>query len=73
MRADVSESKFSLNIKVFPETPEEMAALARFAMNVNSVPPDINLSLTDTPNLNVYMPKISPNKQDNSISSKNRK
>jgi hypothetical protein len=74
MRVSIEERNNGLELEFYPETVEDMTKLLRFANNAKREPADIFLTFgTDKPYMNVYMRKIRPSVQENSINPKRRK
>lgn len=69
MKIEFNEYKFGASVHLTPETPAEVAQLARFANNAKAEKPSISLSFsTDIPCCDIYMNKVHPTVQRNSIS-----
>lgn len=57
MKIESNDSKFHLYLKLIPETPEEVAMLARYAMNAKKKKPEIYLNLDGAPRMAIYLDK----------------
>lgn len=57
MKTEIEDSKYGLSITMTPETPEEVAILTRFTLNVNSERPQVNMNFVSKPYCNVYLLK----------------
>jgi len=74
MKVTIEERNNGLELEFYPETIEEVGTLFRFANNAKREPADIFLTFnSDKPYMNVYMRKIRPSVQQNSINPKRRK
>jgi len=67
MKTTFNENHNGLGIEIIPETPEDFAMLLRFANNAKRETPDIFLSFSSKVYMNVYMRKVRPSIQQNSI------
>lgn len=68
MKLEYFESQHGLQISMVPETPKEVAELARISLNAKAVKPEIYLNFSnETPSCNIWIKKLSPEKQTNSI------
>lgn len=70
MTITLTEGVYGCNINFTPETPEEVAKLARIAKSSKREPASINFFFSELPYLNIHMKKTDPNKQNNYISNK---
>lgn len=74
MKVSIEERNNGLELEFYPETVEDMTKLLRFSNNAKREPADIFLTFSsDKPYMSVYMRKIRPNSQVNSINPKRRK
>lgn len=72
MNFQINEGKYGTTFTITPETPEEVATLARITQNSKAEKPTIYLSFSDKPYMSLDLRKIRPNVQRNSISNKRR-
>jgi hypothetical protein len=73
MKLEYSENKWGLSIFLHPETPMEMAQLARAAKNAKAEKPLIYLNFSnDQPYLTLNLTKVDKKKQSNSLGPKDR-
>lgn len=69
MKFSINESRFCTSITLTPETPAEMAMLARATQNSKAEKPSIHLLFSnDNPYCHITMKKVNESKQVNSIS-----
>lgn len=72
MKFDLSEGKYGTTLTLTPETPEEVATLARITQNSKAEKPSMYLSFSEKPYMSLDLRKIQPSKQCNSISNKRK-
>lgn len=70
MKIEFQEGQYGSNITLTPETPQEVAKLARVAKSSKKQTPSMHFSFSGDPYLNIHFKKIDTSKQDNSISNK---
>lgn len=68
MKIQFFENENGVAIEFKPETPEEVAQLARIALNRSSEAPDIKLFLSGSPSANIWIKKVKPVAQKHCIS-----
>lgn len=69
MKITFNESKFCVSFNLIPETPAEVAKLARMAKSSKREPANISFSFSgEEPSALVYINKIQESKQNNFIS-----
>jgi len=68
MKTEIHENQFGFYIESKPETVEEVAMLARYALNCNSEKPTVYMSFSGTPSMNIALKKKKTSVQKNSIS-----
>jgi len=73
MKIQFLESGHGVNFTLYPETVEDSSQLLRFANNAKLENPEIYLSFHDKIRMEVFMSKIKPSVQQNSINPKRRK
>jgi hypothetical protein len=57
MKTEISDSDYSVDITITPETPEETAILLRLALNANSEKPNVFMSFRNKPYCSVWIKK----------------
>mgnify|MGYP003500716759 FL=1 len=68
MKIEFFENKFGASFDIIPETPAEVAMIARIANNASSEPPDVRFYFSgDVPTGVVWIKKIKESVQKNSI------
>jgi hypothetical protein len=73
MKLEYSENRWGLSIFLHPETPAEMAQLARVAKNAKAEKPLIYLNFSTSEHyLSLNINKINETKQSNSLGPKDR-
>lgn len=79
MKFEFIEGKYGTQITLIPETVEETGKLLRTAINAKSVPISIHYSFSDgdkamppEPHCNIWIGKVDPKKQFNSVSNKRK-
>jgi len=73
MKVEFSESEYGANITLTPESIFEVAQLVRFSKNARKEKPDIYMSFSShepVPYCSIWMSKVKPSVQVNSISNK---
>lgn len=71
MKIEFFENKQGIDINMEPETPAEMAQLARFAQNAKKEAPICNLYFnSDNPNMSIWLKKIDEKKQNNTLNNR---
>jgi hypothetical protein len=69
MKITFNESKFCVSFSLTPETPQEVAQIARMAQSSKREPAHISFSFSgENPTGSVYINKIAESKQSNFIS-----
>ena len=79
MKFEFIEGKHGTQILITPETVEETGRLLRTSQNAKSLPVSIHYSFSDgdgatppEPQCNIWIGKVDPKKQQNSVSNKRR-
>jgi hypothetical protein len=67
MKVTFWDSEVGTEINLQPETMEEVAALARMAINSKSEKPDIYVNIEDKPYCSIWMKKVDKRNQRFSI------
>lgn len=62
MKLEYEENDYGLWITLKPETPDEVAQLARYALNAKLEAPEVYLSFYKSPELNLSLRKIKSNR-----------
>ncbi len=71
MKFEYFETRHGLEIKLIPESPEEVAKLARYTRNAKMTPPDVCLDFnTDKPEMRVWLKKYAEKAQKNYLTNK---
>lgn len=71
MITSIFENNQGLSIELTPETVEEYSQLLRATNNAKKIPPEMYLTFSASnskPSLNIWLKKVEPGKQINSIS-----
>jgi hypothetical protein len=72
MKISFNESKYGAEITFTPETPAEVAQLARMTRNAKAEKPSISLYLTDSPTCHIWIKKVKEGRQINSMSNQSK-
>ena len=68
MKITYLEGTYGLDITMTPETPQEMAELLRYTKNAKAIKPEVRLYFNNnTPSCSIWLKKIKPQAQKNSI------
>lgn len=70
MKITFFENQYGTSFELTPETPEEVATLLRITNNTLAEKPEIALHFSKEPTLNIWMRKVKPVAQRNSLSNK---
>ena len=69
MKIEYFEGQYGLQVDMKPETPAEVAQLLRLTKNAKAIKPEIKLYFeSDTPSATIWLRKVQPKAQKNSIS-----
>lgn len=71
MKIQFFENKHGIDISLSPETPAEMAQLARYAKNAKKEAPVVDLYFSsDHPNMSIWLKKVDEKKQSNTLNNR---
>ena len=66
MKTTIFENQNGMEVSIQPETPAEVAMLARFTLNAKKESPDVFLELSnDNPRCSIWMRKVNKKSQNN--------